>query len=161
MATQTQSRSGQVNGELWGAQARDWGDIQKRQILPVYEAVLDRLEVGMPAASLVAALKPLLPLPPPDAPGPFALSEESALRGLAQRAGLAPEAMIDVDSPFSYPDLAIALRGLNSSGVAIKAMRNTSKDALNAAHTAALARFKQPDGSYRIGATFRCLLARA
>ncbi len=36
---------------------------------------------GMQAASLVAALRPLLPAPPPGAPGPFALSNEAALRG--------------------------------------------------------------------------------
>jgi ubiquinone/menaquinone biosynthesis C-methylase UbiE len=31
---------------------------------------------GMEAASLVTALKPLLPAPPPGAPGPFALSDD-------------------------------------------------------------------------------------
>ena len=52
---------------------------------------------GMPAAALVAALKPLLPPPPPGAPGPFALSEAQALRALAQRAGLRPLEVADVD----------------------------------------------------------------
>jgi SAM-dependent methyltransferase len=45
---------------------------------------------GMEAASLVAALRPLMPPPPPGAPGPFALSDESALRRFAIDAGLAP-----------------------------------------------------------------------
>jgi SAM-dependent methyltransferase len=35
---------------------------------------------GMEAASLVGALRPLLPAPPPDVPGPFALSDDAALR---------------------------------------------------------------------------------
>ncbi len=39
---------------------------------------------GMEAASLIGALKPLLPPPPPDAPGPFALSDEKKLRGIAE-----------------------------------------------------------------------------
>ena len=40
------------------------------------------------AAALLGALKPLLPVPPPGAPGPFALSDEAALRALATAAGL-------------------------------------------------------------------------
>jgi hypothetical protein len=40
--------------------------------------------------------KPLLPSPPPGAPGPFALSEASALRALAEAAGLEPIEVFDV-----------------------------------------------------------------
>ncbi len=116
---------------------------------------------GMEAASLVAALKPLLPPPPPGAPGPFALSDEAALRAFASGAGLTPKEVFDVDAPWRYPDLPTALRGLGSSGVAIRAIEHAGEAALDAAHTQALAPFRQPDGSYRIGATFRCLLAQA
>jgi SAM-dependent methyltransferase len=116
---------------------------------------------GMEAASLVAALKPLLPPPPPGAPGPFALSDEAALRAFASGAGLKPVGVSDVSCPWTYPDLETALRGLAASGVAIKAMENASEEKLNAAHAAALKPFKRPDGSYRVGATFRCLFARA
>ena len=35
---------------------------------------------GMEAATLIGAIKPLLPPPPPGAPGPFALSDEVKLR---------------------------------------------------------------------------------
>jgi len=56
-------------------------------------------------------------------------------------------------------DLATALRGLGSSGVAFKAAETSGQAALDAAHEAALAPFVQPDGSYRIGATFRILMA--
>jgi SAM-dependent methyltransferase len=58
---------------------------------------------GMEAASLVAAVRPLMPPPPPGAPGPFALSDESALRKFASDAGLKPVEVFDVDSPFVYP----------------------------------------------------------
>jgi len=116
---------------------------------------------GMEAASLVAALRPLLPAPPPGAPGPFALSDETALRDFAEAAGLEPLEIFDVDSPWEYLDLATALRGLGSSGVAARASRAAGKEAVDEAHAKALAPFRRPDGSYRVGATFRCLLTRA
>ncbi len=116
---------------------------------------------GMEAAAIVGALRPLLPVPPPGAPGPFALSDEGRLRGLAQAAGLVPERVVDVDSPWSYPDAATALRGLGSSGVAARARALAGAGAVDAAHAAALAPFHQPDGSLRIGARCRFLVARA
>ncbi len=116
---------------------------------------------GMEAAALVAALKPLLPPPPPGAPGPFALSDEAALRGFASNAGLTPLEVRDVDTPWRYASLDEALRGLGSSGVAARAAENSGRAAVDEAHTAALAAFRRPDGSYQIGARFRCLLARA
>jgi SAM-dependent methyltransferase len=116
----------------------------------------DRME----AASLVAALRPLMPPPPPGAPGPFALSDEPALRKFAADAGLQPVDVFDVDCPFIYGDEATAVRGLNSAGVAVRAMENSSEQAVTEAHAKAIAPFRQPDGSYRIKATFRCLLAQ-
>jgi len=116
---------------------------------------------GMEASSLVAALKPLLPSPPPGAPGPFALSNETTLRAFASAAGLEPVEVFDVDSPWQYVDLPIALRGLRSSGVAARAIENSGAQAVDEAHTKALAPFRQSDGSYRIGASFRCLVTRA
>jgi SAM-dependent methyltransferase len=115
---------------------------------------------GMDVATVVAVLGPLLPPPPPNAPGPFALSAESALRRFAVEAGLEPVEVFDVDSPFVYPDEATAIRGLNSSGVAARAMEHASEEAVTQAHRAAIAPFRQPDGSYRIAGTCRCLLAR-
>ncbi len=56
---------------------------------------------GMEAAAVVAALRPFLPPPPPEAPGPFALSDESALREFAAEAGLSSLEVFDVDSPLS------------------------------------------------------------
>lgn len=115
----------------------------------------DRME----AASLVAALRPLLPPVPPGASGPFALSDESVLRKFAVDAGLGPLEVFDVDSPFVYPNEAVALRGLNSAGVAVRAMENSSEQAVTEAHARAIAPFRRRDGSYRIAATFRCLVA--
>jgi SAM-dependent methyltransferase len=36
----------QVQGELWGAQAHNWADLQERTVLPAYEVVFERLKVG-------------------------------------------------------------------------------------------------------------------
>lgn len=114
---------------------------------------------GMPAASLVAALKPLLPPPPPGAPGPFALSDKAALTALVESAGLRPVDIVDAECTWRYPDLATGLRALGSSGVAFRAMETSGQEALDKAHATALAPFVQNDGSYAIGATFRWLLA--
>jgi SAM-dependent methyltransferase len=116
---------------------------------------------GMEAAAVVGALRHLMPPPPPGAPGPFALSDAAKLAALAEAAGLAPERVEDVDSPWSYPDTATALRGLGASGVAARAMGLAGAEAVHAAHAAALAPFRQADGSLRIGARCRFLVARA
>jgi SAM-dependent methyltransferase len=115
---------------------------------------------NMPAASVITALRPLLPPPPPNAPGPFALSDKASLTSFADAAGLKPEQLFDVESPFTYPDLPTALRGLNSSGVAAAAMERAGEDVVSAAHAAALAPFRQADGGYNVPAHFRCLIAR-
>ena len=109
----------------------------------------------------MGALKALVPPPPPGTPGPFALSDERALREFAAKAGLEPMEVVDIDSPFHYADLSTALRGLTSSGNAIRATELSSDDAVRKAYTATLEQFRQPDGSYRIGAAFRCLFTRA
>jgi SAM-dependent methyltransferase len=115
----------------------------------------------MPAAQLVTALRPLLPPPPPGAPGPFALSSQSALEAFSSTAGLEPQEIVDVDCTWEYTSLAVALKGLASSGVSAKARIHSGDQAVNQAHEQALQSFQQPDGSYRIGASFRCLLAKA
>lgn len=115
---------------------------------------------GMPAARIVAALKSLLPPPPPGAPGPFALSAPAALKAFAIQAGLSPLHILTVDSPWHYPNMTTALKGLNSSGVAARARANSGVDAVTKAHQEALRNFELADGSFRIGATFNCLFAK-
>jgi SAM-dependent methyltransferase len=116
---------------------------------------------GMDAASLVAALKPLLPPPPAGAPGPFALSDRDALIRFAESAGLRPLDVDDVECTWTYPDLPTAMRAFASAGVAVRAAENTSQDALDRAHEDALKPFARQDGSYRLGAVFRWLSAAA
>lgn len=115
---------------------------------------------GMEMASVIRALGPLLPPPPPGAGGPFALSDRAALVGLAEASGLAVAEIVDLEAPVVYADETTALRGLDSSGVAERARQTVGEAAVTAAHRAAIAPFRQGDGSYRIGAAFRCLFAR-
>jgi SAM-dependent methyltransferase len=116
---------------------------------------------GMEAASLVAAMRPLLPPPPPGAPGPFALSDEATLRDFAASAGLTPSECFDVEAPWHFETLTAALLALKSSGVGARAIKHSDEARVDKAHAAALERFAQPDGTYRVHATFRCLLSRA
>ena len=115
---------------------------------------------GMEASAIVTALKPLLPPPPPGAPGPFALSDEAVLRDFASGAGLTPLEVFDVSAPFEYPDRATAMRGLKSAGVVVRAIEHSGEAAVDSAYTEVLRPHVQPDGSYRIHAEFR-LISRA
>ncbi len=104
---------------------------------------------------------PLLPAPPPGAPGPFALSDPDRLSAFVAQTGLTPHEMIEGETHWIYPNEATALRGINSSGVAIRAAGLVGEVAVSAAHAAALAPFRQPDGSFRIGARYMAVLALA
>ncbi len=97
---------------------------------------------SMEAAAIVGALKTLLPPPPQGAPGPFALSEESALQAFAANAGLTPLGVSDVACEWNYKDLDTALRGLGSSGIAATAAERAGVESVNESHAAALAPFR-------------------
>ena len=75
-------------------------------------------------------------------------------------AGLRPIDVFDIESPLCYPDLDTGVRALNSSGVSARAIENSGEAAVSQAHRDALTPFRQADGSYRVGATLRCLVAR-
>jgi hypothetical protein len=47
---------------------------------------------------------------------------------VASAAELTPVEVVDVESPFVYPDLDTAIRGLNFSGVAVRAIENATDD---------------------------------
>lgn len=114
---------------------------------------------GMDAAKLIAVLKDLLPPSPPNAPGPFALADEDRLRQFGTDAGLNPVDVFDVDSPWAFSDEETALRGLVASGVSAKAIETSGFEAVRSAYADAIKPFRQADGSYRLGATLRVLIA--
>ncbi len=113
------------------------------------------------AAGYIAALGSCLPPPPPGAPGPFALSDEEALKSLASKAGLTPKRVADVDCPFVYPDEETALRALLSSGVAVRAIRNAGEERARQAARESIAPYRLASGSYRMENKFRFLIATA
>lgn len=112
-------------------------------------------------AALVAALSKFLPPPPPGAPGPFALSEPGRLERLLEQAGLAPLTSGGVDCPFAFPDLATAVRGHMSSGVAAIAIRQAGAEAVQRAIAEALAPFRLNGRGYLQRNRFRYVIAEA
>ena len=112
----------------------------------------------MGAATLVAPLKPLLSPSPPGAPGPFALSDEIALRYVAESAGLNTLQVTNGVFHWHYPDLETAVCGLCSSGVAICDAEHSGENALNEAAAASLAPSAK-DETLPIAASFRWLSA--
>jgi uncharacterized glyoxalase superfamily protein PhnB len=111
------------------------------------------------ASAYLAALKPLSPPAPQNAPGPFALSKQEALEGIVRQAGLQPAGFHEVDAPFIYPNLEIALRGLLSAGPAIRAIQTSGEEKVRQAVTEVLERFRQPGGGYRMNNKFMFLVA--
>jgi SAM-dependent methyltransferase len=112
------------------------------------------------AAGHLAALKPLLPPPPPGAGGPFALSDEARLRDLVTKAGLAPVDVHDVPCPFVYQDEAVALRGLLSAGPAVLAIKTSGEEKVRAAILESIAPYRTAAGGYRLENKFRYVTAR-
>ena len=115
----------------------------------------------MQAARFNACLRPLMPPPPRNAPHPFNLSDAPALQRFAQGAGLTPGDIFEISAPWIYPDRPTAMRGVLSAGVVVRAMEILGEEVVRNAYGTALEEFRQADGSYRIGASFRCLLATA
>ena len=113
------------------------------------------------AAGHLKALGALMPPPPPGAPGPFELSDESKLTALASEADLTPIDVIDVECPWVYPSLDIALRGMLSAGPVERAIRNCSMDRVRDAVAQAIAPYRKPSGEYHLNNKFRYLVARA
>jgi len=111
-------------------------------------------------ASHLVALRPLMPAPPPAAPGPFALSQPGALRALVAEAGFDVAIVADAAGPFVYPDEDVALRGLMSSGPCVNVARHAGVDAVATAIRDAIAPYRQADGSYRFENTWRFAIGR-
>jgi SAM-dependent methyltransferase len=107
------------------------------------------------------ALAGLTPPPPPGAPGPFALSDEARAKTLIREAGLTPIAMADVDCPWVYPSLEVALRAMLSAGPAEKAIRASSVERAREAVASSIAPFRTASGGYHMNNKFRYLIARA
>ena len=110
-------------------------------------------------AEYISALSKLMPPPPPDTPGPFALSSDGALQEFAFRAGLEPELQRDVSVPWDFPDAATAVRALLSSGPAAKAIEHAGESRVREAIQSVLPRFQTTTEGYILHNKFRYLVA--
>ena len=111
------------------------------------------------STAFVKAMGALVPPPPPGAPGPFALSADGALESLALQAGLMPGHLEEVACPWVYRDDEEALRGLLSSGPAIRAMHFRGEEVVRSAILRALAPYKASGGGYHLTSSYRYLIA--
>ena len=113
------------------------------------------------ATAYVRGVGSLLPPPPPGAPGPFALSGPGALEQFAARGGLTAGERREVLCVWSFPDDETLLRGLKSTGFAVKAIDGAGEKAVTRAVLEAVAPFRTIDGGYRLENVFTYVIAKA
>lgn len=111
------------------------------------------------STAYIKAMGSLLPPPPPGAPGPFALSADGALEALAIKSGLTPSVVKKVECPWDYPDEQTALRGLLSSGPAIRAIQEKGEDAVRDLIRKVLAPHQTNSGGYHLTNNFHYMVA--
>ena len=110
------------------------------------------------ATAYLAALKPLLPAGT-GGPGPFALSEEAALKSLVSSAGFTPDSVHDVDLVWEFSGFQTAAAALLSAGPTMLAIRTSGRERVQEALELAIAPFKLASGGYRLENQFRFLIA--
>ena len=105
--------------------------------------------------------RPFFPPRPADAPPEPDYSKPGVLEDLATRAGLDAETTFDSTWPTVYPDAEILGRALIApAGIAVLIGPDREQEVKDAI-VRGLARFRAPDGSYRLQNTYRSLIARA
>ncbi|MEN9563670.1 MAG: hypothetical protein RIR73_1914, partial [Chloroflexota bacterium] len=113
------------------------------------------------STAYIKAMGSLLPPPPSGAPGPFALSAEGALEALVVKSGLTPSVVKTVDCPWDYPDEKTILRGLMSSGTAIRAIQEKGEEAVRDLILRVATPFKTNSGRYHLTNKYQYLIATA
>ena len=111
-------------------------------------------------ADYLAALGRCMPAPPPNAPGPWALSPPGALEALLRTAGLKVIDSGEATTVFRFANDGEAREGLLASGPAVRAVEHSGEDATAAAVAEAIERFRAIDGSYEMLNVFRFVVAR-
>jgi SAM-dependent methyltransferase len=112
-------------------------------------------------ATVLSALRPLLPPAPPDAPGPFALSYPGALEALVERSGLTPTDDGYIEITLDYPDEESLLRGSRANGPVVLAEQTSGEAAVIDGTRKAFAPFRTSSGAYRIETEWRYVTAKA
>lgn len=107
------------------------------------------------ADATIKAVAALMPPSPPGTPAPLALSQPGLVEGLVEQAGLTLAEAGEVNCPFEYPDLDVALKSHCSAGPMVRAIRAVGQERVHEAVSRSLEPYKQSDGSYRQRNVFR------
>jgi len=110
------------------------------------------------AATYLKAIGSLLPPPPPNAGGPFGLSENQQLERIVEGIGLKIVSNNDVKSIWDYPNTDIALKGLLSAGPVAKAIENSGFDKVHETMTEAIKPYVQDNGRVIYNNKFRVVI---
>lgn len=124
------------------------------RVLLLLWAPADQCEAG----AYLQGLGGLMPPPPPGAPGPFALSDEDALRALFDAAGLDVLSIDDVRCEWTYPDQEVAVAGLECAGPVVRVAEHAGWDAVHRVTTDFLEPYRTDDGGYKVTNTFRFVI---
>jgi len=171
-------RSSAANGRLWAARAGDWADVQEGQCSAAYEAVLDQLSLapgssycdvgcGAGMAAQLAARRGA-EVAGVDAAAPLlAIARERVAVGDFRLDDL--EELPFADGRFDFVTGFNAFQLAANPVAALVEARRVAKPngrivvltwgSPQGMDAAALAPFRYDDGSYRLGASFRWLLA--
>jgi SAM-dependent methyltransferase len=104
--------------------------------------------------------RPFFPPRPADAPADPDLSQPGALRELTTQAGLVPEEEFDAAWAFEFPDAETLGRALVAVAGLGRIVGPEREDELKTAIVDGLARYRRPDGSYRLSNEYHYLIAR-
>jgi len=112
-------------------------------------------------ASVLHAIRALLPTMPPGAPGPLSLSAPGTLAELVARAGLTVTEYGHLETAYAYPDRETALRAIRSAGLTVLAERTAGQPAVVTALAGALAPYRTSTGGYRLAVESTYITATA
>lgn len=109
---------------------------------------------------IIGAMASLLPPPPSGAGGPFTLGEPGKLEELAQSAGLKPGTSGEVDCPFEYPNIEVAIRANLSAGLGVGVVQVVGEGKVREVLTRPLSKYQKSDGSVKMENSFRYLISK-
>jgi hypothetical protein len=106
------------------------------------------------------AISALAPAPPPDAPGPFALSAPGVAEAALQVAWLRLVDRGELPIVVDYPDAEAACRAMMQGSAGVRAVQHSGEERVRQAILAGLTSFRTEAGRYRLENRFRFLIAR-